>query len=249
MSFPTTGRRRHRLPPARPRRRSALRLCSRCSRDVGGRARIERHSGCDWAGGRSLLRATFGYVRFSATDRITIRLRPGDGEWITHRAAQRGMKRSAYLSALVRAHIAQNPPLAANELSALKLSVVVLAGLGRLLAPRPRRPRESPRAIRSAHGQYCRTRAANPRPRQGRAGQLGEPQCLGRWCGCPARANLPRLVQRRPGRSTTGTFHGRSDRAHWAHRPTDAGSHGQGDRRRPERRRRGRPLGLHQPSR
>ena len=26
----------------------ALRLCGRCSQDVGGRARIERHSGCDW---------------------------------------------------------------------------------------------------------------------------------------------------------------------------------------------------------
>ena len=81
-----------------------------------------------------------GDARVSATDRITIRLRPGDGEWITHRAAQRGMKRSAYLSALVRAHIAQNPPLAANELAALKVSVVVLAGLGRLLARQAKTP-------------------------------------------------------------------------------------------------------------
>ena len=36
---------------------------------------------------------------------------------------------SAYLAALVRAHVAANPPLAAQELSALKYSVVVLAGI------------------------------------------------------------------------------------------------------------------------
>jgi hypothetical protein len=44
------------------------------------------------------------------------------------------MKSSAYIAAMVRAHIAQNPPLPATELTALKASVVVLAGLGRLLA-------------------------------------------------------------------------------------------------------------------
>lgn len=72
--------------------------------------------------------------REAATDRITIRLRPGDGEAITRRAAQRGMKASTYLAALVRAHVGVNPPLAASELAALKQSVIVLAGLGRLLA-------------------------------------------------------------------------------------------------------------------
>jgi hypothetical protein len=69
-----------------------------------------------------------------ATDRITIRLRPGDHETIARRAAQRGMKASTYLAALVRAHVAANPPLAAAELAALKQSIVVLAGFGRLLA-------------------------------------------------------------------------------------------------------------------
>jgi hypothetical protein len=44
------------------------------------------------------------------------------------------MKPSAYLAALVRAHVAVNPPLTANELAALKQSVAVLAGVGRLLA-------------------------------------------------------------------------------------------------------------------
>jgi hypothetical protein len=69
-----------------------------------------------------------------AIDRITIRLWPGDRPTVRHRAAQRGMKDSGYLAALIRAHVAANPPLAADELAALKLAVTVLAGFGRLLA-------------------------------------------------------------------------------------------------------------------
>ena len=75
-----------------------------------------------------------------ATDRITIRLRPGDGASVSRRAAQRGMKLSAYIAALVRAHVAQDPPWPENELAALKQSVVVLAGLGRLLAQAAKSP-------------------------------------------------------------------------------------------------------------
>lgn len=73
-------------------------------------------------------------TREPAIDRITIRLRPGDRQTVRQRAAHRGMKDSAYLAALVRAHVAANPPLAADELRALKLAVTVLAGFGRLLA-------------------------------------------------------------------------------------------------------------------
>ena len=69
-----------------------------------------------------------------ATDRITIRLRPGDGASVARRAVQRGMKPSAYIAALVRAHVSHNPPWPAHELAALKQTVVMLAGLGRLLA-------------------------------------------------------------------------------------------------------------------
>jgi hypothetical protein len=72
--------------------------------------------------------------RTPATDRITIRLRPGDGEAIARRAAQRGMRASTYVAALARAHVVVDPPLAARELAALKQSVAVLAALGRLLA-------------------------------------------------------------------------------------------------------------------
>jgi hypothetical protein len=69
-----------------------------------------------------------------AVDRITIRLRPGDRHAIRLRAAERRMKDSAYIAALVRGHIASNPPLATHELAAFKLAVSALAGLGRLLA-------------------------------------------------------------------------------------------------------------------
>ena len=72
--------------------------------------------------------------RVPATDRITIRLRPGDGQAVSRRAAQRGMKTATYLAALVRAHLAVNPPLAGAELAAFKRSVAVLAEIRRLLA-------------------------------------------------------------------------------------------------------------------
>ena len=76
--------------------------------------------------------------RIAATDRITIRLRPGDGAVIARRAGARGMKASGYLSALVRAHVCGNPPLPHAELAALKSSVTVLAGLGQVFARLPR---------------------------------------------------------------------------------------------------------------
>lgn len=69
-----------------------------------------------------------------ARDRITIRLRPGDRRAIRDRAASRGLKDSAYIAALVRFHVSASPPLTVSELAALKASVAVLAGLGRVLA-------------------------------------------------------------------------------------------------------------------
>ena len=72
--------------------------------------------------------------REAATDRITIRLRPGDGAALEARAARRRMKTSTYLAALVRSHIAANPVLSANELETVKQAVIVLAGVGRVLS-------------------------------------------------------------------------------------------------------------------
>ena len=72
--------------------------------------------------------------REAATDRITIRLRPGDGAALEARAARRRMKTSTYLAALVRSHIAANAVLTANELETVKQAVIVLAGVGRVLS-------------------------------------------------------------------------------------------------------------------
>ncbi|MEO7206073.1 MAG: hypothetical protein ABI356_04020 [Steroidobacteraceae bacterium] len=69
-----------------------------------------------------------------ALDRITIRLRPGDRLAIRHRAAERRIKDSGYIAALIRSHVAANPPLPTHELAAFKAAVWVLAGFGRLLA-------------------------------------------------------------------------------------------------------------------
>jgi hypothetical protein len=95
-----------------------------------------------------------------ATDRITIRLRPGDHETIARRAAQRGMKASTYLAALIRAHVAANPPLAATELAPLKQSIIVLAGLGRLLAQAARSPSLGGEQQEDLRQQLRRTHAA-----------------------------------------------------------------------------------------
>jgi hypothetical protein len=80
--------------------------------------------------------------REPATDRITIRLRPGDGRAIHGRAARRGFKPSAYIAALVRAHVARNPPLPSKELALLKQGIVLLARLGQLMAQTTRRVAE-----------------------------------------------------------------------------------------------------------
>jgi hypothetical protein len=98
--------------------------------------------------------------RAPATDRITIRLRPGDGQAIARRAADRGMKPSGYLAALVRAHVAANPPLSSGELKALKQSVAVLAALGTLLAQTARNPALSAPALEDVRQTVSRTRAA-----------------------------------------------------------------------------------------
>jgi hypothetical protein len=104
-----------------------------------------------------------GYVtgpRTPATDRITIRLRPGDGMAVARRASERGMKPSAYLAALVRAHLAANPPLTAPELAALKQSIVVLAGLGTLLAQTARNAALSGPGLEDVRLTLSRTRSA-----------------------------------------------------------------------------------------
>jgi predicted DNA binding CopG/RHH family protein len=74
------------------------------------------------------------FEHVAASDRITVRLRPGDGREVIRRASERGVKPATYISALVRAHITANPPLPTAEVNALKMSIGVLANLGTTLA-------------------------------------------------------------------------------------------------------------------
>ena len=75
-----------------------------------------------------------GPGREPATDRITIRLRPDDADAILDRATRRGYKPSAYIAALVRAHLTHNPPLPTKEVLLLKEGMTVLLRLGKFLA-------------------------------------------------------------------------------------------------------------------
>ena len=95
-----------------------------------------------------------------ATDRITIRLRPGDGAVIARRARERGVKTATYLAAMARAHIAADPPLFAHELAALKQSIATLAGLGMLLEQSIRTPALSASGLEELRQTLSRTRVA-----------------------------------------------------------------------------------------
>ena len=68
-----------------------------------------------------------------ARDRITLRLRPGDGKWLRLRAQQRGMKYTTYAAALVRAHVRANPPMPLEELARLERSLAEMSAIGRRL--------------------------------------------------------------------------------------------------------------------
>ena len=85
-------------------------------------------------GGAAALNIPTAPPREPATDRITVRLRPGDGAALDARAVRRGVKASTYLAALVRSHVTANTVLTADELHTVKQAVVVLGGVGRVLS-------------------------------------------------------------------------------------------------------------------
>ena len=66
-------------------------------------------------------------------DRITLRLRPGDGHCLRLRARQRGMKYTTYAAALIRAHVGANPPMPLDELARLERSLAEISAIGRRL--------------------------------------------------------------------------------------------------------------------
>jgi hypothetical protein len=71
--------------------------------------------------------------RGARLDRITIRLRPGDGARLRDRAGARCMKPSTYLAALVRQHVGGAAPLPQPELRALKHALSELSATARLV--------------------------------------------------------------------------------------------------------------------
>ena len=72
-------------------------------------------------------------------DRITLRLRPGDGKWLRLRAHARGMKYTTYTAMLIRAHVRANPPMPLDELARLERSLAQISALGRNLSQIARR--------------------------------------------------------------------------------------------------------------
>ena len=66
-------------------------------------------------------------------DRITLRLRPGDGQWLRLRAQRRGMKYTTYAAALIRAHLRLDPPMPLDELARIERSLAEISAIGRRL--------------------------------------------------------------------------------------------------------------------
>ena len=66
-------------------------------------------------------------------DRITLRLRPGDGKSLRVRAQRRGMKYTSYAAALIRAHVRIDPPMPLEELARLERGLAEISAIGRRL--------------------------------------------------------------------------------------------------------------------
>ena len=66
-------------------------------------------------------------------DRITLRLRPGDGQWLRLRAQRRGMKYTTYAATLIRAHVRADPPMPLEELARLERGLAEISAIGRRL--------------------------------------------------------------------------------------------------------------------
>jgi hypothetical protein len=69
------------------------------------------------------------------------------------------MKDATYIAAVVRSHIATNPPLPADELAAFKQAVSILVALGRLLTRYSRSGTMSPEPLAELRNDLSRTRA------------------------------------------------------------------------------------------
>jgi hypothetical protein len=66
-------------------------------------------------------------------DRITIRLRPGDGPLLRSRAHARGMNYTTYAAALIRAHVRASAPMPVSELAKLEQNLAEVTAIARAM--------------------------------------------------------------------------------------------------------------------
>ena len=67
-------------------------------------------------------------------DRVSLRLRPGDGKLLRARAQARGMKYTTYAAVLIRAHLRANPPMPLDELAKLERSLAEVGAVAESLS-------------------------------------------------------------------------------------------------------------------
>jgi hypothetical protein len=78
-------------------------------------------------------------------DRVSLRLRPGDGKLLRRRAQARGMKYTTYAAVLIRAHLRAHPPMPLGELAKLERSLAEVSAVAECLG-------EIARAVTQGHG-------------------------------------------------------------------------------------------------
>jgi hypothetical protein len=66
-------------------------------------------------------------------DRVSLRLRPGDGRLLRLRAQARGMKYTTYAAVLIRAHLRTHPPMPQGELAKLERSLAEVSAVAESL--------------------------------------------------------------------------------------------------------------------
>src|SRR5690349_5741923 len=71
--------------------------------------------------------------QYPERDRITIRLRPGDGSLLRSRARARDMNYTTYAAALIRAHVRASPPMPAAELAKLERNLGEVTAIARAM--------------------------------------------------------------------------------------------------------------------
>jgi hypothetical protein len=71
--------------------------------------------------------------RTGRSDRVSLRLRPGDGRLLRQRAQARGMKYTTYAAVLIRAHLRTSPPMPFGELAMLERSLAEVSAVAESL--------------------------------------------------------------------------------------------------------------------